>query len=168
MRPDVENFLEFCLEYFELWIWSCYNLRKAQHIMKTCFPRHWRKIKVILSNKECQNTDIMIGYNRVYHKNLSVVWKVFEDLDANNTLIFDDTPYRVMWNMPGTYLIFPKIWRQSQEHVQCFLEETILPWLCGWLYTKSKRTYTCTTIVNQQYDPETKYVMEVYLSRRKY
>lgn len=111
VRSDIDAFFDFCNEYFELWIWICYKLTKAQHIMETCFPRHYNKIKVFISNINCQNFNIMMGYKRVYHKNLPFVWKVFEDLDASNTLIFDDTPYRVMWNMAGTYLIFPKMCR---------------------------------------------------------
>lgn len=171
VRPDGEAFLDFCFECFEIWIWSSYKTTKAQHIMETCFPRHYQKIEVFMGNKECQNSNIMMGYKRVYHKNLSLVWKVFDDLDASNTLIFDDTPYRVMWNMRGTYLIFPKMYRQTPQQLQSFLEGTIIPWLLGWLYAKSKRTYTRNTIVNNIHDiidPETKYVMDVYLSRRKY
>ena len=73
------------------------------------------KVNMFMSNKNCQNPNIMLGLKRVYHKNLSDIWKMFEDLDASNTLIFDDTPYRMMWNMPGTYLIFPKMWRQKLQ-----------------------------------------------------
>ncbi len=102
VRPDAEKFLDFCGEYFELWIWSCYNLTKMQHITQKCFPKHHTKFKMFMSNKNCQNPNIMLGLKRVYHKNLSDIWKMFEDLDASNTLIFDDTPYRMMWNMPGT------------------------------------------------------------------
>lgn len=168
VRPDTEMFLDFCAEYFELWIWSCYNLTRVKHITQKCFPEHYIKFKVFMSNKNCQNPNIMLGFTRVYHKNLSDIWKIFEDLDANNTLIFDDTPYRVMWNMPGTYLIFPKMWRQTSEQLQSFLWEKIVPWLLGWLYARDKRVYTYNTIVNQYSDSETNYVLGVYLSRRKH
>ncbi|MCO5574323.1 hypothetical protein L7F22_028106 [Adiantum nelumboides] len=112
ISPDVDVFLDFCFHYFEVWIWSCYNLDKAQHIIQTCFPSHHSHFMMLLSNKNCQNSNIMLGYKRVYLKNLSLVWDMFHDLHAENTLIFYDSPYRVMWNMQGTYLIFPKMWRQ--------------------------------------------------------
>ena len=168
VRPDAEKFLDFCGEYFELWIWSCYNLTKMQHITQKCFPKHHTKFKMFMSNKNCQNPNIMLGLKRVYHKNLSDIWKMFEDLDASNTLIFDDTPYRMMWNMPGTYLIFPKMWRQASEQLQSFLQGTMIPWLLGWLYAKDKRHYTFNTIVNQYNDSETNYVLDVYLSMRNH
>ena len=38
VRPDVETFLDFCDEYFELWIWSFYNLTRVKHITQKCFP----------------------------------------------------------------------------------------------------------------------------------
>lgn len=168
VRPDTEDFLDFCFEYFELWIWSCYNLTKSQRIIETCFPRHYQKIKMFMGNKNCQNSNIMIGYKRVYHKKLSLVWKMFDDLDAGNTLIFYDTSYRVMWNKPGNYLIFLKMWTQTPDHLQRFLVRIIIPWLCGWLIAKNKMSYTRNTIVNTLHDPETEYhVMNVYLSTRK-
>ena len=166
VRKDVDVFLDFCFQFFEVWIWSCYTLTKAQQIASICFHEHYQKFKVFLSNKSCQNANIMMGYRRVYHKNLTFVWDIFKDLHGDNTLIFDDTPYRVMWNMHGTYLIFPKMWNQTPVQLESFLEVTIIPWLLGWLCAKNKRIYTSNTIVNMSSDPKTNHVIKVYLSRR--
>lgn len=92
-----------------VWIWSTNRLQRTRNILKSCFPQHHQKFHVIVGQEACQKTDILIGYQFVYHKNLDRVWRIFHDLDGNNTLIFDDSLYNVMWNMPGTYLIFPKL-----------------------------------------------------------
>ena len=73
-----------------------------------------------------------------------------------------------MWNMPGTYLIFPKLWNQSGENMEIFLRGTIIAWLLGWIYAKDKREYTCNMLVNEAAcDRETEYVLEQYKRKRK-
>ena len=80
--------------------------------------------------------------------------------------MFDDSPYRVMWNMKGTYMIFPKFYNQSIDLLARFLKDIITPWLCGWLYAKDKREYTITNFVKFHSDPEIEYVMQCYMSQR--
>lgn len=167
IRKDAFTFLDFCMQWFEVWIWSTNRLQRTRRILELCFPRHHQKFKVVAGHAACQKTDLLIGYRFVYHKNLDVAWRIFHDLDGNNTLIFDDTLYNVMWNMPGTYLIFPKMWNQNIEELQSFLETTISAWLLGWIYAKNKREYTCNTLVNEAaYDRETLYVLEQYMRKR--
>lgn len=166
VRGDAEYFLSFCFEFFEVWIWSCHRLKKAQCIISTCFPAQSHKFKMIMDNRYCQNSNFMIGYKRAYHKNLPKIWQLFDYLDEGNTIMFDDTPYRVMWNMRGTYMIFPKFWNQAIDLLGTFLKDVIIPWLCGWLYAKDKREYTINNYVKFYSDPETKYVMECYMSQR--
>lgn len=166
VRPDAEVFLEFCFAFFEVWIWSCHRLQKAQHILKKCFPTQSHRFNTILDKRCCQDSTFMIGYKKAYHKNLPIVWKLFDHLDGSNTLIFDNSPYRVMWNMRGTFLIFPKFWNQSSDLLGSFLKHGIIPWLCGWLYVKDKREYTATKFANFHFDPETKYILDCYMSQR--
>ena len=166
VRQDAECFLKFCFEFFEVWIWSCHPLKKAQHIIKKCFPKQSDKFKVIMDYKYCQDSNFKIGHKRVYHKNLPVVWELFDYLDGNNTLIFDDSPYRVMWNMQGTYIIFPKFWKQRADVLGKFLQDEIIPWLCGWLFVRGKREYTIKKFVKFHADPETDYVLQCYKSQR--
>ncbi len=164
---DAFTFLDFCMEWFEVWIWSANRLQRTRRILELCFPQHHQKFKVVAGQAACQKTDLLIGYRFVYHKNLDVAWRIFHDLDGDNTLIFYDALYSVMWNMPGTYLIFPKMWNQSTEELQRFLETTISAWLLGWIYAKNKREYTCNTLVNEAAcDRETLYVLEQYMTKR--
>ena len=53
VRPDAEYFLNFFFEFFTIWIWSCHRLKKAQHIMKMCFPTQHHKVKIVMDNKYC-------------------------------------------------------------------------------------------------------------------
>lgn len=168
VRKDAFTFLDFCMQWFEVWIWSTNRLQRTHNILKSCFPQHHQKFHVIAGQEACQKTDILIGYRFVYHKNLDRVWRIFHDLDGDNTLIFDDSLYSVMWNMPGTYLIFPKLWNQSGENMEIFLRGTIIAWLLGWIYAKDKREYTCNMLVNEAAcDRETEYVLEQYKRKRK-
>ena len=80
----------------------------------------------------------MIGYNRIHHKRLDCVWKVFEELDGENTPVFYKTLYSVIWNMLGTYFIFSKMWDQTPKDLERFLERFCLHWLWRWLYAKDK------------------------------
>lgn len=167
IRKDAFTFLDFCMQWFEVWIWSASRLQRTRRILELCFPQHHQKFKVIAGQAACQKTDLLIGYQFVYHKNLDVAWNIFHDLDGNNTLIFDDALYRVMWNMPGTYLIFPKMWNQSTKELQNFLATTISAWLLGWIYAKNKREYTRNTLVNEAAcDRETLYVLKQYMRKR--
>ena len=166
VRLDAEYFLNFCFEFFEVWIWSCHSLKKAQHILKTCFPMQYHKFKIIMDKKHCQNSNFMIGYKRAYHKNLPVIWELFDYLDGSNTIIFYDTPYQVMWNMQGTYLIFPKFWNQPLHLLPNFLKDVIIPWLCGWLFVRNKREYTIKKFLDFHSDPETEYILKCYVSQR--
>ena len=96
VRPDAEYFLKFCFEFFEVWIWSCHHLKKVQHIINMRFPKQSDKFKILLDYKYCQKSDFMIGYKRFYHKNLPIIWELFDYLDGSNTIIFYDSPYQVM------------------------------------------------------------------------
>ena len=119
-----------------------------------------------MDKKYCQNSNFMIGYKRAYHKNLPVIWELFDYLNEGNTILFDDTPYRVMWNMQGTYVIFPKVWNQSSHLVGSFLKDVIIPWLCGWLFVRDKREYTIKKFVKFYLDLETDYIIQCYMSQR--
>ena len=72
-----------------------------------------------------------------------------------------------MWNLQGTYMIFPKNYNQSIDLlIARFLKDVITPWLCGWLYAEDKREYTTINFVNVHSNPETKHVMQCYMSQR--
>ena len=90
----------------------------------------------------------------------------FDYLNEGNTILFDDTPYRVMWNMQGTYIIFPKFINQSSHLLGSFLKDVIIPWLCGWLFVRDKREYTIKKFVKFHSDPETDYILQCYMSQR--
>ena len=119
-----------------------------------------------MDKKYCQNSNFKIGYKRAYHKNLPVIWELFDYLNEGNTILFDDTPYRVMWNMQGTYIIFPKFWNQCSHLLGSFLKDVIIPWLCGWLFVRDKREYTIKKFVKFHSDPETDYILQCYMSQR--
>ena len=71
-----------------------------------------------------------------------------------------------MWNMQGTYLIFPKFWNQPPHLLKIFLKDVIIPWLCGWLFVRNKRECTIKNFVKFHSDPEIDYIMKCYMSQR--
>ena len=150
VRPDVEVYINFCFQCFEVWIYTCHKLIDAQHILCICFPSLYGKFKNVLGQGMCQRAPFCIYHKQAYYKNLTTIWQIpeFFDLNGDNTLIFDDTPCHVMWNMQGSYLVFPKMYKQCME-VKCFLVTTMIRWLCGWLSAKDRREYkTWKTLVN--------------------
>ena len=119
-----------------------------------------------MDKKYYQNSNFMAGDKRAYHKKLPLIWELFDYLNEGNTILFDDTPYRVMWNMQGTYIISPKLWNQSSHLLGSFLKDVIIPWLCGWLFVRDKREYTIKKFVKFHSDPETDYILQCYMSQR--
>lgn len=163
VRPDAEMFLNFCFKWFEVWIWSCYRLEKLKRTLQTVFPDHHKRFRRIVSQGKCTRAPFKMGSTDkpVFHKNL----KDFPDLPPD-TIIFDDSAYKLMFNTLGSFLVFPKLEKQSKEVRACFLSTTIIHWLARWLLSKDRIEYTKRTIICEEGHPEDAYVRRVYWKRR--
>lgn len=159
VRPDAEVFLNFCFRWFEVWIWSCSRFEKLKRSLATVFPDHHKRFNRVVSQAQCTRAPFTMGGTDkpVFHKDL----KKFPDLPPD-TLIFDDSAYKLMFNSLGSFLVFPKLEKQSKEERACFLSSTVINWLAHWLISKDRIEYTKRTVICKDGQPDDAYVRHYY------
>ncbi|EFH55874.1 NLI interacting factor family protein [Arabidopsis lyrata subsp. lyrata] len=95
-RPFSEEFMKFCLERFEVGIWS-----------SACE----------LDQEECTDSGFKTLENRykpLFFKDLSKVFQCFKGFSASNTIFIDDEPYKALRNPDNTGL-FPMSYDPSNK-----------------------------------------------------
>ncbi|CAM8913682.1 unnamed protein product [Rhodiola kirilowii] len=112
-RPFAEDFLKFCLERFEVGIWSSAREWYIDNALD-CLMRGLRpKLAFIWDQKKCTDSGFKSLENSdkpLYLKDLKHVWdNKHGDLpwskghfSASDTLIIDDEPYKSLLNPPNT------------------------------------------------------------------
>jgi len=115
-RPYCEEFMKFCLEKFEVGIWSSakewYLDSALDCIMKGL------KTKLLFAWDQVECTDS--GFKALENKKKPIFFKEFKKLQkfsiqysATNTLLIDDNPYKALLNPPRT-AIFPNEYKTDQ------------------------------------------------------
>ncbi|CAF1284586.1 unnamed protein product [Adineta ricciae] len=97
-RPDIDEFLEWCLEQYDVGVWSASGSEYVHAVVDHIFPEHLRsKLKFIWTSSRC---------TRRYHqrsldvygvpftiKKLRKLWRrKTNSYNRRNTLILDDSP----------------------------------------------------------------------------
>ena len=96
IRPNLDAFLNFCFEHFNVAIWSAGDEDYVNKIVGYIFKDRQNQLLFIWSKKKC--TIIVKTYNFyeqiiIRIKNLKKIWrKKGINFDKTNTLILDDTP----------------------------------------------------------------------------
>ena len=79
----------------------------------------------------------------IFFKHLSQFWRGFPQFGPTNTLIIDDSKYKVWQNPMGSWLVLPKMEDQSPEERESALIDKLAPWLFLWLQAADDRaTFT--------------------------
>ncbi|KAK7244985.1 hypothetical protein RIF29_39814 [Crotalaria pallida] len=108
LRPFSEDFMKFCLERFEVGIWSSAREHNAYTTLNYAIGSLKSKLLFVWDQKDCTDTGFMSLENedkRLFFKDLN---KVFQDVKKggpyteSNTLMIDDTPYKTFLNPPNT------------------------------------------------------------------
>ncbi|XP_027349192.1 uncharacterized protein LOC113860861 [Abrus precatorius] len=112
-RPFSEEFMKFCLERFEVGIWSSAIGHNIDITLDYAIGALKKKMLFVWDQRRCTDT----GFKSLEKSNKPLFFKelkkVFDNgtkggpYSASNTLLIDDKPYKAFLNPPNT-AIFPK------------------------------------------------------------
>ncbi|KAH7512095.1 hypothetical protein FEM48_Zijuj12G0054100 [Ziziphus jujuba var. spinosa] len=119
-RPYLDQFMTFCLERFEVGIWSSAMEHNVDGVMDCAFGsgRIMRSKQLFVGDQtHCTDTGIKCLDNKrkpLFLKELNEVWNYLKKINqrrgahysASDTLLIDEEPYRALLNTPDTS-IFP-------------------------------------------------------------
>ena len=114
---------------------------KVHAILDTVFKEQRGRLAGILSQEHCHKKPWMVSNKPVFLKHLRSLWECF---GRNDSLIIDDSMYKVCKNLEGTWLITPKLKDQTVEQRQRFLLDNLTPWLFLWLQSEDRSAYTAS------------------------
>lgn len=114
IRPGCEEFVKFCLKQFEVAVWSSGMKDKVSGLVEAAFGSRRKELLFVWSQVKCTLTKVKDPTNSwkgVMLKELSVVRSAIWErgFDEFNTLLIDDTPYKVLRN-PSNTAVHPKPW----------------------------------------------------------
>lgn len=110
IRRFASEFIEWCHERFEVAVWSSAMEVNTNIMVNNVWREQRDKLAFILSQEHCATAGTMRtsdgrGIKPKFLKELSVVWEKFgvqRGYDATNTLLIDDSHYKVLRNPPNT------------------------------------------------------------------
>ncbi|KAG5584168.1 hypothetical protein H5410_044602 [Solanum commersonii] len=120
-RPFCDQFLKFCLERFEVGIWSSAMERNMDAILDNIMVGLRRKLLFVWDQEKC----IVSGFKcwekkekPIFLKQMKKIWENKYNLlpfcggkfSESNTLMIDDEPHTVLINPPNT-AIFPPVFK---------------------------------------------------------
>ncbi|XP_010553347.1 PREDICTED: uncharacterized protein LOC104823469 isoform X2 [Tarenaya hassleriana] len=114
-RPFCEEFMRFCLDRFEVGIWSSAIERNVDAVLNAVMKGLKGKLLFVMDQKDCINSGFMSLEKKtkpLFFKDLSRVFRKVNSRAGKpvyscvNTLMIDDTPYKAFLN-PGNCGIFP-------------------------------------------------------------
>ncbi|CAN8284991.1 unnamed protein product [Cochlearia groenlandica] len=108
-RPFVVEFMRFCLERFEVGIWSSASERNVNMILDVVLEDMKDKFLFVWGQPMCTNSGLTTLENNgrpLFFKDISEVFQRFTCFSASNTIFIDDEPYKALLN-PDTTCLFP-------------------------------------------------------------
>lgn len=110
-RPYLEEFMKFCLERFEVGIWSSAKEWYFNRALESIMIGLKDKLLFAWDQNQCTTTsfyDLEKKTKPIFLKELKKVWETtkFKQFSASNTLLIDNQPYKALLN-PAHTAIFP-------------------------------------------------------------
>ncbi|KAH7404495.1 hypothetical protein KP509_15G028800 [Ceratopteris richardii] len=122
--PDSNAFLQWCLEHFNVWIWSAYDLDEVNKCIDTIFPMFRRKFMDIWGRDQC------FWSFSIHFKKLDHFWDKNVEYRPDNTLIINTISYRLFYNIRRCCLMLPKMTISERLN---YLLGTLCDQLWKWL-----------------------------------
>ena len=141
-HKDAHEFLDWCIEFFHVFVWSACRRPKLCGIIDAVFPQQKLKLAGILSQEHCSKSSWLLEDRQVFFKNLHTFWGLHPSYNDKNTLMIDDSYYKVFNNEKGTWLIVPQLHHQIAEERSTFLKDELRNWLFLWLQNEDRQEYT--------------------------
>ncbi|KAJ7976043.1 NLI interacting factor-like phosphatase [Quillaja saponaria] len=104
-RPYCEEFLKFCLQKFEVGIWSSAREWYLNNALD-CITKGLRsKLLFAWDQDQCTDSGFKTLEKKdkpIFLKELNKIWKIRKQYSSSNTLLIDDEPYKALLNPPFT------------------------------------------------------------------
>ena len=141
-HKDAHEFLDWCIQFFDVFIWSACRRTKLFEIINRVFSQQLSKIAGVLSQEHCSKATWIVQSRQVFFKKLETFWGLHPLYNKKNTLIIDDSFYKVFFGNPqGNSLIVPQLYHQTSEQRITFLKEDLRNWLFLWLQNDDRQKY---------------------------
>ncbi|XP_010509460.1 PREDICTED: uncharacterized protein LOC104785872 [Camelina sativa] len=117
-RPYAEEFMKFCLERFDVGIWSSACEKNVDIVLSIVLEDLEDKLLFVWDQKKCTDSGFKTLENSkkpMFFKDLSKVFQSFNDFSASNTIFIDDEPYKALLNPDNTGL-FPLSYDASNKN----------------------------------------------------
>ncbi|CAK8544001.1 unnamed protein product [Lathyrus sativus] len=107
-RPFSEEFMKFCLERFEVGIWSSAMEHNIDGALSCAIGSSKNKLLFVWDQDKCTDSGFKSLENKqkpLFFKELKEVWSRVNKggpYSASNTLLIDDKPYKAFLNPPNT------------------------------------------------------------------
>lgn len=141
-HQNVHEFLDWCIQFFDVFIWSACRRNKVFQIIDKVFPEQKPKFAGILSQEHCSKATWLMHDRVVFFKDLEKFWTHYPLYNTKNTLIIDDSHYKVFDNKIGSWLIVPELYHQHSKEMCNFLKGDLRDWLFLWLQNENRQMYT--------------------------
>ena len=128
-RRDANQFLEWVVQYFDLFIWSEKPKSDVLKCLARFFPKWRSHFKGQWARENCEQMEA------ARFKRLSDFWATWPDYNADNTLILDTEHFRHFFNIRRCCLILP------EEIPEQYLVETLSCQLGAWLCSPYRAQY---------------------------
>ncbi|XP_057444839.1 uncharacterized protein LOC130737086 [Lotus japonicus] len=113
VRQHCREFLKFCFEKFVVAIWSSKMSDNVEKLVEFLFQDMKGKLLFCWDHSYCTSSGVhaptQLSKEMVF-KDLNKVWDQFDDYNAKNTLLVDDSPYKALLNPPHT-AVFPDTYK---------------------------------------------------------
>ncbi|KAK4348422.1 hypothetical protein RND71_031177 [Anisodus tanguticus] len=120
-RPFCDQFLKFCLERFEVGLWSSAMERNMDAILDNIMVGLRRKLLFVWDQQKCVDSGFKCLEKKekpIFLKPMKTIWENKYDLlpfrggkfSESNTLMIDDEPHIALINPPNT-AVFPPIFK---------------------------------------------------------
>lgn len=129
-RPGTKQFLKWVHHHFDVAVWSSAMPHNVIPIIENIWGKKMKELKFIFSQEQC-TLDGMIDKKPKFLKDLCRVWKIFPWYDETNTLLVDDSPYKVTCNPPHTSIHPDPLDHDSLEKIiKPYLEKLLHSGMC--------------------------------------
>ena len=101
IHPGTIEFLEWVHDRFDVAVWSSTMSHNTLQIVQHIWGEKMKELKFIFTQNECTR-DGKIGKKPRFLKEIKYVWEMFPWSDEFNTLLIDDSEYKVVNNRKHT------------------------------------------------------------------
>lgn len=114
-RPYLEEFIEFCLEHFDVAVFSSVRPHNIAPLIDLVFGERKQELVFVWDQTKCTTfgRDPDNKMKPLFIKPLGLILEAFPQYSADSVLIVDDSPYKCLRNPPNT-AIHPIPWDPSQ------------------------------------------------------